>query len=413
MDNVPGSPDGLNPLPEAARLRVDSVDLVRGLVMVVMVLDHVRDFFGDMRSDPTALGAADPSLFFTRWVTHYCAPTFLFLAGVSIALTSSRRSKAEESRRLILRGLWLIVLEQTWVSVFVFFSSPQFILGLIFWVIGISMIVMAGLIHLPRWVSAALGLAMVGLHNLADGYQPPPGGWSLVWSFLHEVGMKELPGGVPILIGYPLIPWVGVMALGYAMGPVFRWPSSGRRRAFLALLGIAAVAGFVALRWLNGYGDPRPWSAGPDGLSTLISFVNCRKNPPSLLYLLMTLGPVLLALAAFDGGVGRWANPLRTLGRVPLFYYLLQWPVAHGLAVVVSAAQGWPVAWMFQGSGAEPPPGYGASLARVYLFWIITVALLYVPSAWYERRVIRRRGTQPRGETGPAGIDGTPGEPSL
>ncbi len=191
-----------------------------------------------------------------------------------------------------------------------------------------------------------------------------------------------LPGGIPILLGYPLIPWAGVMALGYAMGPLFVQPAE-RRRPILFALGLGAIAGFVVLRWSNVYGDPRPWSVRDNLTYTVMSFVNCTKQPPSLLYLLMTLGVAFLAMAALDRGMGRLGAPLRMIGRVPLFFFLMQWPVAHGLAVVAATARGYPIGWMFRFPPFESPPGYGDSLGVVYLSWVVTVALLYVPSRWY------------------------------
>jgi len=369
--------------------RVESIDLVRGAVMVVMVLDHVRDFFGNANLDPTDLSTTTPALFFTRWVTHYCAPTFLFLAGVSAFLSGARRSKPELSRHLLVRGFWLIVLEQTLVSVCLFFTYPQFLFCAILWAIGWSMIVLAVLIYLPRPIIGAIGLGLIAFHNTLDPIVPGEGGWGLLWSLLHVRGFRVLPGGLPILVGYPLIPWVGVVALGYALGPLFRAAPS-RRRLTLTAMGLAALAGFVVLRWSRTYGDPRPWEPREDFLFSLMSFLNCEKYPPSLLYLLMTLGPAWLALAAFDRGIGRAGRPLEVLGRVPLFFYLLQWPVAHGLAVIVAAIQGYPTGWMFRLPPFQSPLGYGESLGMVYLFWIITVALLYGASRWYGEWARRR-----------------------
>ena len=192
------------------------------------------------------LASTTPALFFTRWATHFCAPTFVFLAGISAWLSGIRRTRAELSRHLIVRGLWLILLEQTWGNVFLFFTYPRVVLGLILWAIGWSMIALAGLIHLPRAAIGAIGLAMIAGHNLFDGV----GAGTLVGSLLHSPGFRTLPGGIPILVGYPLIPWIGVMASGYALGPLFLRPSGHRRRVLLAL-GLGSVAGFVALRWAN------------------------------------------------------------------------------------------------------------------------------------------------------------------
>lgn len=390
---APAVPDGAEDVagPGPIPPRVESIDLLRGLVMVVMVLDHVRDFFGDARLDPTVLSSTTPALFFTRWVTHFCAPTFVLLAGVSASLAGSRRTRGELSRHLAVRGLWLIFLEQTWGNVFLFFTYPHVMLGLVLWAIGWSMIALAGLIYLPRAVIGAIGLALITLHNLLDGVSAGGDDGALIRGLLHVPGFQILPGGIPILIGYPLIPWVGVMAVGYSLGPLFR-QEARRRRPILLASGLASVAGFVALRSLNVYGDPRPWSVQASPAFTAIFFLNCQKYPPSLLFLLMTTGPALLLLAALDRGIVPWGGPLRTLGRVPLFFYLLQWPVAHGLAVVVAAAEGHPTGWMFRFPPFQAPAGYGHGLPIIYLFWAVTIALLYHPCSWYAGWARRDRG---------------------
>jgi uncharacterized membrane protein len=371
--------------------RVESIDLVRGLVMILMVLDHVRDYFGNGRLNPTDLQSTTPALFFTRWVTHFCAPTFMLLAGVSASLSGTRRTRGELSRHLLTRGLWLIFLEQTWGNVTMFFTYPHVVLALVLWAIGWSMIALAGLIYVPRLAIGAIGVAMIALHNLLDGVQPGGGIPSLIWSLLHARGFQFLPGRIPILVGYPLIPWIGVMALGYSLGPVFLRPSA-QRRPVLLTLGLSCIAGFLAIRGLNIYGDPNPWIEQDSPLFTIMAFLNCQKYPPSLSYLLMTLGPAFVALAAFDRGIGPLGRLLSVFGRVPLFFYLLQWPVAHGLAVAMAAVRGYSVAWLFMFPPFKSPEGYGNNLAIIYLFWIITVALLYYPSLWWAD--LRRRKNQ-------------------
>ena len=375
---------------ETAARRVESIDLVRGMVMVLMVLDHVRDFFGDSRVDPTDLAETTPALFFTRWITHFCAPTFVLLAGIGASLRGARRSRGELSRYLLVRGAWLIFLEQTWGNVFLFFTYPHFVLALVLWAIGWSMIALAALIYLPRAVTGLLGVAMIAGHNLFDGVRFDGNLASPIWGILHAPGLRRLPGDIPILVGYPLIPWIGVMAIGYAIGPLFLRPT-GRRRPILFAAGLGAIAGFVVLRALNGYGDPRPWSTQANPVFTAMSFLNCQKYPPSLLFLLMTLGVSGLGLAALDRGAGRLVAPLRVVGRVPLFFYLLQWPLAHGLAVLAATLRGDSIGWMFRFPPFQSPPGYGESLLTVYLFWAITVLLLYFPSRWYAVRRDRGR----------------------
>ena len=379
--------------PEEARPRLESVDLLRGAVMVVMVLDHVRDYFMNTQVDPTDLAATSPALFFTRWITHFCAPTFVFLAGVGAGLSASReKSRRELSVFLLTRGAWLIVLEQVVAALGVFFAIMPGVLALILWAIGWSMIVLAALIHLPRAAVGAIGVGMIALHNLLDGVQVGgTGAAAILWRVLHVPGVQPLPGGLILLVGYPLIPWVGVMASGFAFAPVLLAHPTRRRRVLLGL-GLAMIAGFVALRATNAYGDPRPWTPQPTPIFTALSFLNCQKYPPSLLFLLMTLGPAILALACLDRGLGGWpGRVLRTFGRVPLFYYVLQWPIAHGLAVAFEVLRGHPVGWMFRFPPFQAPPGYGYGLATTYLMWLVVVAILYYPSRWFADLKRRRR----------------------
>lgn len=346
------------------RPRLDSVDVVRGVVMIVMVLDHVRDFSPIVRVDPTNLAQTTPALFFTRWITHFCAPTFVLLAGVGASLAGSRgMSRGVLARFLLARGAWLIVLEETWVNAWVFFSAPTMVLATILWAIGWSMIALAGLIYLPRVAVASIGILMIAGHDLLDGVVVDGNGpWALLWRILHGRGIVAPPWGPPVLVGFPLVPWVGVMAAGYALGPVLLLPHD-RRRPILLGLGIGLTAAFVALRLLNAYGDPTPWSIRPSPTFTVLSFLNCQKYPPSLMFLLMTLGPTIAALGLLDRGAGRWAEPLRTFGRVPLFFYLIHWPLAHGLAFAAA--------------------GFGEGLAMVYVVWPVVLALVYGPCRWF------------------------------
>jgi uncharacterized membrane protein len=396
MTIAPAATDGRIDTPKAIPHRVESIDLVRGAVMVLMVLDHCRDFFGDAGANPTNLATTTPALFATRWITHLCAPTFSLLAGVGAYLWGLGRPRGELAWHLVTRGAWLIVLEQTWENIFIF-NGLNMVVGLVLWSLGWSMIVLAGLIYLPRAVIGGIAVAMIAGHNLLDGVQvrPGEGAPALLWGLLHQPGMQFLPGGIPILLGYPLIPWAGVMALGYALGPIFERPSEQRRPILLAM-GLGAIAGFVVLRGLNVYGDPQPWAVQKDLTWTVMSFLNTTKQPPSLLYLLMTLGPALLALGALDRGMGRLGIPLRQIGRVPLFFYLMQWPLIHGLAIIVATLRGFPVGWLFKFPPFQCPPGYGTNLVIVYLSWVVTVALLYPPSRWYwawkRRRRDRSRG---------------------
>jgi uncharacterized membrane protein len=366
---VPGS------TPAPGRRRLDHVDLLRGLVMVIMVLDHVRAYFTEARFDPTDLARTDAALFATRWITHYCAPVFIFLAGASAWIAGTRRTRGQLAGFLLSRGLWLILLEAT-VITFAWYFTTEWRLGVVaqvIWVIGASMIVLAGLIALPRPAIAAFGLVLVLGHNLLDGIPPESlGAFAPLWRVLHVAGPL---GVVPVFLLYPLVPWVGVMALGYAAGEtVFRDDSVGGRRLLVA--GTVVIAAFVVLRTINGYGDPSARLS--DGSFTLLamSFLNLTKYPPSLLYILMTLGPALVALALLRRARGRVADALVTFGRVPFLFYVAHLYLVHALAVAAGVLQGFPAssirtAFLFL------PEGYGFGLPVVYLVWLAAVAALY------------------------------------
>lgn len=397
--------------------RIDSIDLLRGIVMVIMMLDHTRDFvhrYVLQGFEPTDLAHTSVKLFFTRWITHFCAPIFIFLAGTSSYLQFARgKTKSELSRFLVTRGLWLIVLEFTWVRTAVVFNFDYRFLGVmqVIWTIGVCMIVLAALIHLPLRVVTAFGLLMIALHNLLDrfhvqGWQGPqspvPGIWAKLFMILHQAFeafpvLWFFPSPVVVVI-YPLIPWVGVMAVGYGFGAVYQWDSARRRRLLLKL-GTGAILLFIVLRTINQYGDPSHWTRHGSFAFTVLSFLNTTKYPPSLLFLLMTLGPALIALACFEsgrslsGGTNIWGRVrgfFITFGRVPLFFYLLQWPTAHFISVLVHLIAGKSVGWMF-GNQNAPPPGMGFNLLVVYLCWLAGIVLLYPLCRWFAGVKERRR----------------------
>jgi len=391
--------------------RIDSIDLLRGIVMVIMMLDHTRDFVHNAARefDPTDLSRTNIALFFTRWITHYCAPTFVFLAGTSAYLQFTRgKSKAELSRFLVTRGLWLIVLEMTVVQWCVTFHPDYRFLGFfqVIWVIGASMIVLAALIHLPKTVIVAFGLLLIALHNLTDrirveGWRGPgtavPGIGAKLWILLHQAfdGFPVLGDHSPgLFVIYPLIPWVGVMAVGYVFGVLYQFDVQ-RRRRLLLIIGGSATLLFIIVRGINRYGDPSAWSQQQSFVFTVLSFINTSKYPPSLLFLLMTLGPAILALALFesqDAG-GRIRKFFVTFGRVPLFFYVLQWFVAHVISVLLHFAFGKPVSWLWQSplSFGPAPPGIGFNLGVVYLSWIAGVLILYPICRWFAGVKQRRR----------------------
>ena len=419
----PPPPPPPTPKPVAPRQsRLDSIDLLRGIVMVIMMLDHTRDFVHYVALqgfDPTDLTHTSAKLFFTRWITHYCAPVFVFLAGTGAYLQLARgKSKRELSKFLLTRGLWLIFLEFTAVRIGAFFNVDYRFLGIaqVIWVIGMSMIFLAALIHLPVRVVAAFGLLMIALHNLLDrfhvqGWRGPdsavPSLWGKLFIILHQ-GWEPFPVfGWPspvVVVVYPLIPWVGVMAVGFAFGTLYQLSAPRRQRLLLWLGGVATVLFFI-LRGVNLYGDPSHWSRQQSLTLTIISFFNVTKYPPSLLFLLMTLGPAMLALALFEryeagprerqaknGLMLRIRNFCITFGRVPLFFYLLQWPTAHLLSVLLHIITGKPAAWMFGSQFTSgPPPGVGFNLAVVYACWITGILLLYPLCKWFAGVKQRRR----------------------
>ena len=420
-ENVNGhhaAPLGAGPVdPEPAmiaRKRIDSVDLLRGIVMVIMMLDHTRDFvhMGAFTFDPTDLTRTTVPLFFTRWITHYCAPIFVFLAGTGAYLQLARgKSKSTLSKFLVSRGLWLILLEVTVVRLGVFFNADYRFLAFlqVIWVIGVSMIVLAALIHLPLKVTATFGLAMIFLHNLLDRIQvtgwrgpgtPIPSVWGKLWILLHQPfsPFPVLPVMSPIVVAvYNIIPWVGVMAAGYAFGKIYQMDAARRRRLLLAMGGSATVL-FIIVRAINIYGDPARWSAQKNAAFTVLSFLNTTKYPPSLLFLLMTLGPAMIALALFESTsniLGPLRNPLVTFGRVPLFFYILQWYTAHSIAIILGLLAGQPVAFQWASpidKFTQPAPaGVGFRLWVVYLSWLGGVLLLYPLCKWFAGVKARRR----------------------
>lgn len=392
--------------------RLHSIDFLRGLVMVIMLLDHTREYVhaDAFRFSPTDLSKTNVWLFFTRWVTHLCAPTFVFLAGTSIYLQLVRgRSRAEVSKFLLKRGLWLIILEFTIVRFAIFFNVDYAFLGLaeVIWVFGVSMIVLAALIFLPLRIVAAIGIGMIALHNLFDGVTvlpatamtgtPPPNALQKILLFLHQPGFVPLFGGsVKLFVAYPLIPWIGVMAAGYALGVVYTWEAE-RRRRFLLRLGLALLALFVVIRATNIYGDPQIWTKQPTKTFTVLSFLNTTKYPASLLFLLMTLGASLLILAWTDNAQqkGLLNRILITFGRVPLFYFVLQMFVAHGFGVLLNYLAGKSIGYFFlnfPASATAAPPDAGFDLWVVYAAWLCGVVLLYPLCRWYSKVKQRRPG---------------------
>jgi len=374
------------------RPRIESIDVVRGVIMILMALDHTRDFFGNSGVNPTDPATTTIQLFFTRWITHFCAPVFFLLTGTGAYLSLRKKSKRELSRFLFTRGLWLIFLELTVVRClgWQFNFDYHVTLLLVLWALGWSMIVLSALVYLPAWVVTAFGVVMIATHNLFDSVESS----NPLWSILHSPNFIVNNPGRIIFVTYALIPWVGVTAAGYGLGQVFRWEPD-RRRTFLLRLGIVLSTAFVVLRAVNLYGNPVPWSTQRSAAFTVLSFLNTNKYPPSLLYLLMTLGPAMLFLWAVDKGTPRFLRPALTIGKVPMFYYLLHIPLIHLIAITVCYARYGQVHWMFESPTlgefpVTPPPGWGYSLPIVYLIWIFVVATLYPLCRWFAELKQRR-----------------------
>jgi uncharacterized membrane protein len=368
--------------------RLWSIDLVRGLVMVIMALDHTRGFFNNADFDPTDLAKTTPAYFLTRWITHYCAPTFMLLAGLGAFQAGRRRTAAALSNFLWSRGLWLIILEFTVVRFGWEFNLGYKagdglfgVGGAVLWAIGCSMIFLSILVYFPSWVSAIVGLAIILLHNAYDGAAPANPLLRDIWTVLHVQGPVTLYGPYRFFAAYPLIPWLGVMAVGYAMGPVFSWPTK-ERRSFLIVLGLTLIAAFIALRFTNKYGDARLWQEQKDLEFTTFSFLNCSKYPPSLLYLLMTLGPSITLLGLAEYIPERPFRWLVYFGQVPMFFYILHIFVIHLVAAGLANYRFGVPMWDLQTyNNSRPEMGY--PLWAVYLFWVGLILLLYVPCKWY------------------------------
>lgn len=367
--------------------------MLRGFVIALMVLDHTRDYFhiSAYNFDPTDPARTHAWLYITRWVTHLCAPTFVFLAGVSIYLQGAQgKGKPELSRFLLTRGAWLIVLELTVISFGFNFALPFLFLQVI-WAIGLSMILLAGLIRVPAAVTAAIGAAIVIGHQLLAPIQPADlGAFAPLWTLAFKVGPTPFGRG---FIPYPVIPWFGVMCLGYALGFVFVEEPVRRNRRLLQIA-LGAIASFGVLRAINGYGDPAPWKTFASAGATAMSFFNVSKYPPSLLYVLITLGVSILCMLAFQRLRGVLARALLAYGRTPLFTYVLHIYVVHGSALVVAVLAGYPAS--YQANFLADPfrlvqAGWGFNLLVVYAAWLAILVALYPAARWFAAVKRRRR----------------------
>ena len=371
--------------------RIESIDILRGVVMLLMALDHVRDYYfkETFYYDPMDLEQTSLAIFFTRFVTHFCAPVFVFLAGTSAYFMAQKMPLKHLSAWLVKRGIWLVILEVTLVKFGWDFNVHYIETNLqVIWVLGISMILLAGFIHLPNWLGLSLALAMVAGHNLFDSVSPEVGTlWSHIWIFLHHRDVIRFDD-MTLVVAYPIVPWAGVMLLGYYFGRCYRQDFSQQHRLkLLCQLALFLLLLFFVLRYFNLYGDAYLWQQQATPAMTLMSFFNVSKYPPSLLYLLVTLGPAFLLLAALEKVQGRWAMPLIRIGRVPMFYYLLHLYVIHLGAMLAAVLQGYDASVMvldrFIGIVTDLR-GYGVDLTSTYLIWIFIVLLMYPACHWYD-----------------------------
>jgi uncharacterized membrane protein len=373
--------------------RIQSIDLLRGIIMIIMALDHTRDFLhkDGLTGDPLNPDTTNLILFGTRWITHFCAPGFVFLSGLSAWLQSQRKSKKELSLFLITRGFWLILVDLTFMS-FAFTADIHFSLFVLetLWSIGAGMVILGLMIHLPFKIILATGLLIVFGHNLIDfaerSRQTPVPVW---WSFLHQVRIMPLGRGHSLFLFYPFLSWAGLMMLGYCCGRSFTHMETVKRNKLLLLAGTGAVILFLVLRAVNVYGDPRPRKEQGTGLKTFFAFMNVQKYPPSLLFLCATIGPVLIVLSGLKNTQGWFARIASVYGRVPLFYFLVHFYILHIVAIIAYLARGHGFSEGMKGVQGVPfkfaAPGEGYSLGVIYLIWIAVVILMYPLCKWYDR----------------------------
>jgi uncharacterized membrane protein len=372
--------------------RIESIDLLRGLVMIIMALDHVRDYFhaDAFLFNPVNLDKTNVPLFFTRWITHFCAPVFVFLAGTSAFLVGERKGKKELSAFLFKRGLWLILLEVTIIN-FAWFFNIQFslITLTVIWALGFGMIALAAVAHLPYRAILIIGVVLVAGHNLLDGiHSQGDNAGAIGWALLHEFKGFQL-GHFFLYIGYPVIAWTGIMFLGYCFGALYK-PGfdADRRKTILLRLGSILIVSFLVIRYLNVYGDPSPWTVRESATFSFLSFMNVTKYPPSLLYILATLGPAMLFLTFTERVTGKLSSYVTALGRVPLFYYIAHLYLIHIVAIIAALTTGYSLSDMVFTTWVTDSPnlkGFGFNLGVVYLVWAGIVLSLFPICLWYDR----------------------------
>ena len=368
--------------------RISSIDLLRGIVMIIMALDHTRDYFHSqsLLGDPLNLQTTTPALFATRWITHLCAPTFVFLSGTSAFLQSLRKTKKDLSLFLLSRGLWLIVVEVVIMTLGITFDPGYhvFILQTI-WSIGISMVILSAVIWLPFPLIFALGLLIVVGHNSLDFYEGTRTDFSILYSLIHVQGVHPV-GNKLLLIFYPFLPWAGTMILGYCFGKYYLADIMNRNKRSI-LLGTGLILFFIILRWTNTYGDPLVWKTQSSALFTFFSFINTQKYPPSLLYLCITIGPALIILGLVGDVKNKFADAVGVFGRVPLFFYVIHFYLLHLFSMILYLKNGHSFEEGAKGVEGVPfkflQPGEGVGLPGVYLVWLLLILMLYPLCRWF------------------------------
>jgi uncharacterized membrane protein len=372
--------------------RIASIDILRGLIMLIMALDHVRDFFHQGGPNPTDLATTTPILFFTRWITHFCAPTFIFLSGISAYLAGTRRSKAQLSSFLIKRGLWLLVVEMVLIT-FALTLNPFYnvIIWQVIWAIGTSMIILGLLVWLPLPVIGVIGAVLFFGHNLLDGISTANVAETILFKAAgFGQSMIQLNPSHYIMDAYAILPWTGVMLIGYCFGSLYanNYDAAKRKRLLLSS-GVFLFVLFLLLRMINKYGDPAPWAVQKTTALTVISFFNVTKYPCSLMYLGMTLGVSIFSLSLIENARSKFAGILTVYGNVPFFYYVLHFYLIKVVMIIVFFASGYTTADIIPkrpgGGFMFSPPGFGFNLGGVYLVWLLVICTLYFPCRWFSK----------------------------
>ena len=393
----------INSLPKALkRNRIESIDLLRGIVMIIMALDHIRDYFhyDAFLYSPTDLNRTSVFLFFTRFITHYCAPVFVFLAGISASIYGSKRSRRELSFYLLTRGGWLLFAELFIITLGWTFNPtyPLFNLQVI-WAIGISMIVLAAIIYMKRVYILLTGVLLIAAHNLLDNVHVPGNGIaSFLWSFLHEPA-DFVVGRFNIFVRYPVLPWIGIMAIGYFFGELYNpGYDAVKRKITLLYTGAGAMALFIILRSYNLYGDAAQWSMQKDTMFSMLSFFNVTKYPPSFLYTLITLGPAMIFLSMAEKPLNTVTEKIVVFGRVPFFYYVIHLYLIHLFAMIGAIIAGYNWSDMIlqdRVNRVAALKGYGFNLLIVYLVWMALILFLYPCCKWFDRYKRNHQSTKP------------------